>query len=189
MRTADFIRFAFQSLAAHRMRTVLSALGIAIGITSVMLLTSIGQGLHQFIIDEFSQFGTNLIGIQPGKTDTRGGPIGAINTVRPLSIDDALALRHAPHVLVSDPTLQGNGDVEFEGKSRRVMINGVSHAMTEAVRMKVAVGNFLPDEDPRNARAFVVLGTKVAHELFGETNPLGARMRVGASYPRTRSGT
>lgn len=184
MRAADFIRFAFQSLAAHRMRTLLSALGIAIGITSVILLTSIGQGLHQFIIDEFSQFGTNLISISPGKTDTRGGPIGAINTVRPLSIEDALALRHAPHVLVSDPSVQGNGDVTHEGKSRRVMINGVSHAMTEAVRMKVALGEFLPDEDPRNARAFVVLGATVAHELFGEANPLGARMRVGGERYR-----
>jgi putative ABC transport system permease protein len=184
MRTADFIRFAFDSLVAHRMRTVLSAVGIAIGITSVILLTSIGQGLHQFIIDEFSQFGTNLISIAPGKTDTHGGPIGGINSVRPLSIDDALALRRAPHVLASDPTLQGNGDVEHEGKSRRVMINGVSHAMTEAIRMKVAVGAFLPDEDPRNARAFVVLGSKVAHELFGEVSPLGARMRVGGERYR-----
>lgn len=184
MRTADFIRFAFQSLAAHRMRTALSSLGIAIGIASVILLTSIGQGLHQFIIDEFSQFGTNLISISPGKTDTRGGPVGAINTARPLSIEDALALRHAPHVLVSDPTVQGNGDVEYEGKSRRVMISGVGHAMTEAVRMKVAVGKFLPDEDPRNARAFVVLGAKVARELFGDANPLGARMRVGGERYR-----
>ncbi len=184
MRTADFIRFAFQSLAAHRMRTILSSLGIAIGITSVILLTSIGQGLHQFIIDEFSQFGTNLISITPGKTDTHGGPVGAINTVRPLSIDDALSLRHAPHVLFSDPTVLGNGDVVHEGKSRRVMINGVSHAMVNAMRMKVAVGDFLPDEDPRNARAFVVLGAKVAHELFGEANPLGARMRVGGERYR-----
>ena len=184
MRTADSIRFAFQSLASHRLRTMLSATGIAIGITSVILLTSIGHGLHQFIIDEFSQFGTNLISISPGKTDTRGGPIGAINTVRPLSIDDALALRHARHVLVSDPTLQGNGDVEHEGKSRRVLVNGVSHVMTEAFRMKVAVGEFLPDDDPRNARAFVVLGAKVARELFGETNTLGARMRVGGERYR-----
>jgi putative ABC transport system permease protein len=184
MRNSDFIRFAFQSLVAQRMRTMLSAFGIAIGITSVILLTSIGQGLHQFIIDEFSQFGTNLISITPGKSDTHGGPIGAINTVRPLSIEDALALKRAPHVLVSDPTVQGNGDVEYDGKSRRVMINGVSHAMTEAVRMKVSVGQFLPDEDPRNARAFVVLGAKVARELFGEANPLGARMRVGGERYR-----
>jgi putative ABC transport system permease protein len=184
MRTADFLRFAFQSLAAHRLRTFLSALGIAIGITAVILLTSIGQGLHQFIINEFTQFGTNIIGITPGRTDTRGGAIGAINTVRPLSIDDALALRRAPHVQFTDPTVQGNGDVEFESRSRRVMIYGVSHSMADLLRMKVSSGDFLPDDDPRSARAFAVLGSKVAQELFGDATPLGARLRIGGERYR-----
>lgn len=184
MRLADAIRFALHSLAAHRMRTALSALGIAIGIAAVILLTSIGQGLHQFIIDEFSQFGTNLITITPGKITTGGGSIGAINTVRPLAIEDAQALSRLPRVLVADPTVLGNGEIEFEGRSRRVMINGVSHDMTEAVRMKVAIGQFLPDEDPRGARPFVVLGAKAARELFGAVNPLGARMRVGGERYR-----
>lgn len=188
MRTADFIRFALQSLAAHRLRTALSALGIAIGITAVILLTSIGQGLHRFIVDEFTQFGTNIIGITPGHTDTRGGPVGAINTVRPLSIEDALALRHAPHILASDPTVQGNGEVEFDGgggkRMRRVMIFGATRAMISVVKMKVAAGDFLPDDDPRTARAFVVLGSKVAEELFPGQNPLGQRMRVGSERYR-----
>lgn len=184
MRTADFLRFAFQSLASHRLRTFLSALGIAIGITAVILLTSIGQGLQRFIVDEFTQFGTNIIGITPGHTDTRGGPIGAINTVRPLSIDDALALRRAPHLRAVDPTVQGNGEIAFEGRTRRVMIYGVSHAMTDVVKMAVAQGSFLPDDDPRSARAFAVLGAKAADELFPDTSPLGQHLRVGGERYR-----
>ncbi|GAB2181809.1 ABC transporter permease [Denitratisoma sp. agr-D3] len=188
MRGADFFRFAFQSLASHRLRTFLSALGIAIGIAAVILLTSIGQGLQRFIVDEFTQFGTNIIGIAPGHTDTRGGPVGAINTVRPLSIDDALALRRAPHILAADPTVQGNGEIAVEGdsgrRSRRVMIYGVSHAMTDVVKMEVAQGSFLPNDDPRAARAFVVLGAKAAEELFPERSPLGQRMRVGGERYR-----
>lgn len=188
MRSADFFRFAFQSLASHRLRTLLSALGIAIGITAVILLTSIGQGLQRFIVDEFTQFGTNIIGIAPGHTDTRGGPVGAINTVRPLSIDDALALRHAPHILAADPTVQGNGEIAVEGdngrRSRRVMIYGVSHAMIDIMKMTLAQGSFLPDDDPRSARAFVVLGAKAAAELFPGESPLGQRMRVGGERYR-----
>jgi len=188
MRTADFLRFAFQSLASHRLRTFLSALGIAIGITAVILLTSIGQGLHQFIVEEFTQFGTNIIGVTPGHTDTRGGPVGAINTVRPLSIDDALTLRHAPHIRAADPTVQGNGEIAVEGetgrRSRRVMIYGTSRAMIDVVQMKVALGDFLPDDDPRSARAFVVLGSKAAEELFPDQSPLGQRMRVGGERYR-----
>lgn len=188
MRSADFFRFAFQSLDSHRLRTFLSALGIAVGITAVILLTSIGQGLQQFIVAEFSQFGTNIIGIMPGHTDTRGGPLGAINTVRPLSIDDALALRRAPHILAADPTVQGNGEIAVESdsgrRSRRVMIYGTSRAMIDVVRMKVAQGDFLPNDDPRTARAFVVLGAKAATELFPDSSPLGQRMRVGGERYR-----
>ncbi|HNH35941.1 MAG TPA: ABC transporter permease, partial [Rhodocyclaceae bacterium] len=184
MRANDFLRFTLLSLGSHRLRTFLTALGIAVGIAAVILLTSIGEGLHRFVIDEFTQFGTNLIGIAPGRTTTRGGSIGAINTVRPLSIDDALALRRAPHVLATDPLIQGNGDVEHGGRTRRVTLYGVSHAFVETLRMTVAAGDFLPDEDPRTARAFVVLGAKVARELFGEAPPLGARIRVGGERYR-----
>ena len=184
MRLDDFIRFALLSLTAHRLRTFLTSLGIAVGIASVILLTSIGEGLHQFVIDEFTQFGTNLIGIAPGKTTTHGGSLGAINTSRPLSIDDALALRRAPYVQFVDPVIQGNADVEHLSRSRRVTLYGVGHHFTDTLRMKVAAGEFLPDDDPRSARAQVVLGAKVATELFGDANPLGARMRIGGERYR-----
>ncbi|MBU0752242.1 MAG: ABC transporter permease [Gammaproteobacteria bacterium] len=184
MRTADFIRFAWESLVAHRLRTFLTALGIAVGIAAVILLTSIGEGLHRFIIDEFTQFGTNLIGISPGKAATHGGSVGAINTVRPLSIEDALALQRAPYILVAEPMVQGNADVINDGRSRRVTIYGTGSSFHEAFRMKLAIGSYLPPDDPRAARAFVVLGARVARELFPEENPLGARIRVGGERYR-----
>src|SRR3989339_776495 len=112
MRFDDFVRFALLSLTAHRLRTGLTSLGIAVGIAAVILLTSIGEGLHRFVIDEFTQFGTNIIGINPGLTLTHGGSLGAVNTSRPLSIDDAIALRRAPFVLFANPMIQGNADVE-----------------------------------------------------------------------------
>ena len=173
MNTADPVRFAFAALAAHRLRTFLSALGIAIGIAAVILLTSIGQGLERFVIDEFTQFGTNIINITPGKTRTHGGGIGAINSTRPLSLDDALALEQAPHVLAVNPSVQGNGEVEAAGRSRRVLILGTSHALTEVMRLKPSIGQFLPADDPRSAR-----------ELFGGENPLGARLRVAGERYR-----
>ena len=72
MRPADFVAFTYASLRAHRLRTALTALGIAVGIAAVILLTSIGEGLHRFVIAEFTQFGTNLITVTPGRiTDAR----------------------------------------------------------------------------------------------------------------------
>ncbi|NVN88912.1 MAG: ABC transporter permease [Rhodopseudomonas sp.] len=184
MRLADFIRFALLSLSAQRLRTSLTSLGIAVGIAAVILLTSIGEGLHQFVVDEFTQFGTNLISVAPGRTMTHGGSLGAINTSRPISIDDAIALRRAPYVQVTDPMIQGNADVEYNSRSRRITLYGVGHDFLQAMRLSVAVGEFLPPDDPRTARAFVVLGTKVAQELFGGENPLGARIRIGGERYR-----
>jgi putative ABC transport system permease protein len=181
---ADFVQFTYSSLRAHLLRTGLTALGIAVGIAAVILLTSIGEGLHRFVIAEFTQFGTNIVTVAPGRTQTHGASLGAVNTVRPLSIDDAIALRRAPYVQVSDPLVQGNADVKYTGRSRRVTLYGVGPDFARALKMRVASGEFLPQEDPRSARAFAVLGSKVAKELFGGANPLGSRIRVGGERYR-----
>lgn len=181
----DFLPFTASSIIAHRLRSFLTALGIAVGIAAVILLTSIGEGIHQFVLSEFTQFGSNLIGIAPGKSSTRGGPsAGIISSVRPLSIDDAEALRRVPYVEHIDPSAQGNADVQAGGKSRRVTVYGVGHEMPEVFRMKVSTGTFLPPDDPSAARAFVVLGAKVKQELFGSANPLGSRIRIGSERYR-----
>ncbi|MBZ0106101.1 MAG: ABC transporter permease [Sulfuricella denitrificans] len=181
----DFLPFTASSIIAHRMRSFLTALGIAVGIAAVILLTSIGEGIHQFVLSEFTQFGTNLINVSPGKSSTRGGPsAGIISSVRPLSIEDAEALRRVPHVEHVDPSAQGNADVEAGGKSRRVTVYGVGYEMADTFRMKVQLGKFLPPDDPNSARAFVVLGSRVKQELFGAENPLGSRIRIGSERYR-----
>jgi len=90
----DLIRLTTSSFLFYRLRSFLIGLGIAVGIAAVILLTSIGEGLHQFVLAEFSQFGTNLIGIQPGKKQTYGASIGMLGSIRPLFIkgfhDEAL---------------------------------------------------------------------------------------------------
>ena len=77
----------------------LTLLGIAVGIAAVILLTSIGEGIHRFVLAEFTQFGTNLINVAPGKVKTSGpAPTGIPTSVRPLTLDDARALSRLPHV-------------------------------------------------------------------------------------------
>jgi len=184
MRPADFTAFVLVSLGTNRLRTALTALGIAVGIAAVILLTSIGEGLHRFVIAEFTQFGTNLVTVTPGRITTHGASLGAVNTVRPLSIDDALALARVRYVQVSDPMVQGNAEVVYAGKSRRVTLYGTGPDFSRALSMRVASGEFLPHDDPRAPRALAVLGAKVARELFGGENPLGARLRIGGERYR-----
>jgi len=179
MRARDGLRFAFDAVRAQRLRTALSALGIAIGIAMVVLLTSIGAGVREFVLAEFSQFGTHLIAVAPGKTQTHGTAVGMFGSVRPLTIDDAIALSRIRNVEVANPLVQGNVEARALGRTRRVTVYGVGSEFPRALRMQVGVGRFLPADDPQAPRAFAVLGSKVRAELFGAINPLGARIQVG----------
>jgi putative ABC transport system permease protein len=180
----DSAKLAIVALSGQRMRSFLTALGIAVGIASVVLLTSIGEGIHKFVLSEFTQFGTNLIAVSPGKTTTAGMSGAIICNVRPLSIDDALALERIRKVLGVVPFVQGNAPVEFGKRSRRTYVFGVGSQVPAVWQMKVSMGRFLPDDDPRMARAFAVLGSTVKDELFGLLNPLGRRIRIGGERYR-----
>jgi len=180
----DSAKLAIAALSSQKMRSFLTALGIAVGIASVVLLTSIGEGIHKFVLSEFTQFGTNLIAVSPGKTTTAGMSGAIISNVRPLSIDDALALAQTPKILGVVPFVQGNAPVEFGKRSRRTYVFGVGSQVPTVWQMKVAMGRFLPDDDPRTARAFAVLGSTVKDELLGSVNPLGRRIRIGGERYR-----
>ncbi len=180
----DAVQISVQAIVSHRMRSLLTALGIAVGIAAVVLLTSLGEGIHRYVLAEFTQFGTNLIAINPGKTTTAGMSGALISNVRPLSLNDALALEQAPRVNAVVPFVQGNAAVEYGARTRRTYIFGVGPAVPAVWKMKVAQGRFLPNDDPRTARAFVVLGSKVKTELFGSANPLGRRVRIGSEQYR-----
>lgn len=180
MLLADSVNLALRAIAAQRLRSVLTLLGIAVGIASVILLTSIGEGIHRFVLAEFTQFGTNIATISPGKVKTSGPtPTGIPTSVRPLTLDDARALRNLPHVTGMTATVWGNTEVGANGRLRRTTVNGVGADMPSVYSVKVRSGQFLPDEALENARAFVVLGSKLKSELFGSANALGERLRVG----------
>jgi putative ABC transport system permease protein len=179
MRTADLARLARSSLLAQRLRSGLTALGIAIGVAAVVLLTSIGEGVHRFVLSEFTQFGTNLVGINPGKVTTHGAPAGMFGTTRPLSLADADALRRVPHAVAVVPVAFGNAEIQARGRKRRTTVYGVGPEFPQAFNFDVASGEFLPPEDIFAPRALAVLGSKAARELFGDESPLGRRVRIG----------
>ncbi len=181
MRLPDATGMAWHALTAHRLRSFLTLLGVAVGIAAVILLTSIGEGLHRFVLAEFTQFGTNVIGITPGKTKTGGGTNpGFPTSVRPLTLDDARALHRIANLVGVSPRVSGNAEAAGNGRLRRVLVYGATSALVESFNLRVESGQFLPADDAESARSFVVLGAKLKHELFGAENPLGARVRVGS---------
>jgi putative ABC transport system permease protein len=178
--TDDLVRLAATAVIANRMRSVLTALGIAVGIGAVVLLTAIGNGVHLYVISQFTQFGTHLIALNPGKTETLGMP-GLVSTERPMTLADAEALARLPEVRAAVPAVVGNGRVAWGARGRDTYIYGVNDHMPEVWQMEVAAGRFLPPGDPDAPRALAVLGSKLKAEVFGDALALGDMVNVGGS--------
>ncbi|WP_461517959.1 ABC transporter permease [Porticoccus sp.] len=162
------------------MRSALTIVGFAIGIAAMVLLTSLGEGLRLFVIQEFTQFGSHIVAITPGKTETFGLG-GILNTTRPLSLEDTEALNRIPGVEQVVPVVFGTAQIKAMGRSRYTDVAGVGALADKAWKLEIALGSFLPDEDVYRARAFAVLGSKLKQELFGNTNPLGEFVHIGGN--------
>jgi putative ABC transport system permease protein len=174
----DWLTWILKALLGNRRRSLLTLTGIAIGIAAVAMLTSVGEGLRLYLLDSFTQFGTRIIAVTPGKVSTQGIP-GMLKSIKPLSIEDAESLRDLPYVEQVVPLMGGAGRIEADDLARDSEIFGVGHEASKAWKFKVALGRFLPPDDPQSPRAYAVLGHKMKQELFGHRNPLGAMVRVG----------
>ena len=179
MRSTDHLRLAAGAITAHPARSILTVLGIMVGIAAVILLTAIGEGVRLYVLAEFTQFGTNLIAVFPCRNTTLGISGATISTIRPLSLDDATALERLDQVTAVVPVIQGNARIEYGKLGRRSMVLGVGAGVPEAWQMPVASGSFLPGDNPGTARTYAVLGDRMRKELFAGVNPLGKRIRVG----------
>lgn len=179
MNARDLMRLAWQAVWHHRQRSVLTMLGILIGIASVILLTSIGEGARVYIMSQFTQFGTTLVGIASGRIETSGLPGALGTTIHPLTLGDAAALERIRGVERVVPVVIGTAPIEQGGRTRHTFVYGVTAATPEVWRMNVRGGRFLPALDPDQTAPVAVVGPKVKRELFGEENCLGRHIRVG----------
>ena len=176
----DWLKWVFYAVTNARLRSLLTALGISIGIAAVTLLTSIGEGIRVYLMESFSQFGTRIIAVTPGKVGTSGMP-SMVTTIRPLSLDDARQMARLPHAEYVVPLVQGTAKIEGDVYSRDTDVYGVGPDMARAWKFTVAQGTFLPQGDLENSRYFAVLGSKVKSELYQNRNPLGTYVRVGGT--------
>jgi len=180
MKFQDLFIFSSYSVISQKMRSFLTSLGIAIGVVCVIFLTGLGQGLQTYIISQFTQFGSNIISIAPGKTETMGMPLGIFGTVKPLTFEDAEALERLPVIDVAVPVSAGNGEIEYGERMRRSMVVGTGADYDVIVDAKDMLGEYLPHDNPKSPRSLAVLGPKLRDELFGDANPLGELVRINS---------
>jgi putative ABC transport system permease protein len=153
-------------------------LGVAIGIAAVILLTSIGEGTRRYLLNEFTQFGTNLLAVNPGKVETGGIPGIMGGTTHKLTLDDAEAIRRLPDVQAVVSVAMGTARVESGRRGRSVPIYGATSELPGVWNFQLGQGEFIPAGDPRRGSLVAVLGPKLKRELFGDENALGRFVRV-----------
>ncbi len=174
----ELIRLALRAIAKQRLRSFLSMLGIAIGIASVILLTSIGEGTRRYIVNQFSQFGANIIAINPGKAETGGMPGAFGGSTQKLTLHDAEALARVPGVEAMVPIAFAMARVEGNGRGRSVFVYGVTPDVPLVWQWPVRVGSFWHSSDPWSGPAEAVLGPTLKRELFGQEPALGKFVRI-----------
>ena len=174
----ELLRLATGALRAHRLRSFLSMLGIAIGVAAVILLTSIGEGTRVYMVAQFTQFGTNILAVNPGKSKTIGIPGVLGGTTRKLTIDDAEALERISGVETVVPVTMGLARVQAGDRGRSVSVLGATPDLPTLWRFGARQGSFWPRGDPRRSAPLAVLGPRLARELFGERSPLGEFVRI-----------
>jgi putative ABC transport system permease protein len=168
---------AFRSMMANRLRTLLTMLGIIIGITSVVLLLAVGDSMKRFIAKELEQLGTNMLFVSPGgdraqQQRMRSGAAPA------LTMADAAALNALPSLAGAAPVLQGGFNLAVGNENASKTVHGVTPAMFKIRGWKVDKGSAFSDADVRAASRMVVIGRKIADQFFYKVDPLGKYIRI-----------
>jgi macrolide transport system ATP-binding/permease protein len=167
-------RTAFRSLHSNIFRTVLTLLGIVIGVGSVITMLAIGDGAKQAVVDRISSMGSNLLLVRPGGPDMRGGRWG----VSTLVIEDVEALNELPHILAAIPELTGSQTLRYDNNDHSAELNATSFRFPVARQWPVETGTFFSEEDEQAYSTVAVLGQTVADKFFPQGDALGQYVMV-----------
>lgn len=156
-------------------------LAMAIGVSAVVVLTSLGEGARRYVTGEFSSLGTNLVIVFPGRAETAGLSASTLmgETPRDLTLQDAQALTRSHSVRRIAPINVGSADASWQGRSREAIILGTTHELLAIRHWKVDQGQFLPKIAMDRAQPVTVIGSRVRNELFGAQPALGKWLRIG----------
>jgi putative ABC transport system permease protein len=175
----ETLRFAFGGLAANKVRSGLTMLGVLIGVAAVIILLAVGNGSSQAVKDSIEKLGTNSLTISSGSGF--GGSSSSSTTVKPLTVDDARALADpaaAPHIESVAPEVTTSSQTAlYEGTSHTVaQVVGTYPAYFKASNSKVAKGDYFSSDDVLNSRKVAVIGSTTATDLFGTVSPVGKKV-------------
>ncbi len=174
----DYLRQAVSAMLSHRMRSILSILGILIGVAAVIAMLALGQGAKESIEKQLASLGSNLLIVMPGSAKVHGVSLGT-GTVTRFTFNDVLAIgKLSDFVKRISPSVQGRGQIVYANKNWNTQVegNGTSYAQMRAA--VPTVGRFFTEQEVKMRQKVAVIGATVARELFGEANPVGESIKI-----------
>jgi len=183
IKPADLIATAARAVRSNPLRSALTALGVIIGVASVVAMVSLGRGAQAQVQNSISSLGSNLLIVVPGALNA-GGVRGAAGGFNSLTMSDADAIKKdVAGISAVAPSVRSSAQVVADGANWNTRIEGTVPDYLIARDWDVAQGRFFDDAETRQARKVAVLGKTVADNLFPNADPLGQRIRVsGGAY-------
>ncbi len=184
MNWLDTLRTGWEAVRTHRLRSLLTIVGILIGIASVILTIGFGQGAQAEVRAQISALGSNLLIVTPGSSTDASGLRGGTGSATTLTMDDAELLESevvAPDVAGVAPVSGGPQSLTAGSANWTTTVNGATPAWLDVRNRSLSSGRFLTDQDLENEAAVIVLGPDTASELFGPLDPVGQTVMAGGA--------
>ena len=177
----NLYKMATRSLIANKLRTILTALGIVIGVASVISMISIGEGARRQTLSTIAKFGTNIITIKPGEKKSRHVHSGKVTT---LTLEDAISIeRHIKLINGTAPQVYQNAQLKSGNKNSNSTVRGTSVEYVRTANLSIKYGRFYNRNEIKTSRRVCVLGATVTRNLFNNRNPVGETIKVnGDNY-------
>jgi putative ABC transport system permease protein len=172
------MRMAASALGRNRVRSLLTMLGVIIGVAAVIVVVSIGQGADSLVQAEIAAMGSNILYVWPGSNRT-GGMHGGAGSVTTLTAEDAKAIeQECPAVRMVSPSVRSSAPIVFGNQNWSTSAEGANEKFPLIRNWPLAVGGFFTEADVRTAARVVVIGKTVADQLFPGIDPVGQTIRV-----------
>lgn len=178
------IKLVFRTLLARKGRSFLTILGIVIGVAGVIIIISLGAGAQALVVGQVTKLGSNLLSVQPGKSNEKGPPSQIFGiVVTTLTADDADAMRDTsriPHAAAIEAQVRGSGTVIWQNKDLDTTFVGAEHTNPQVVNYTMRAGRFFDEREGRGNANVAVLGSYVSEQLFEEAgiDPIGQVIKV-----------
>ena len=175
----ESIAIAFTSLLSNKMRTILTMLGIIIGVGAVIVMVSIGMGVRQNITNSIASLGSNMLIVTPGSAN-KGGVRSAAGSSQKLKLDDAEAIKKKiKNIDYVSPTVNSSYQIVYGNENWNSSVYGVTPEYLKIRSLSVTSGSFITASDINSRNRVAVIGSTVASNLFDTTNPVGKNIRIG----------